>query len=129
MILGIGIDIVDNKRIKNTLFKYGGRFKNKCFSIKEIKRSESSNNIANSYSKRFAAKEACAKALGLGLSNGIHWKDIEVLNNENNKPIIRLYNNALKRLRNLSKNKCFIEVSLSDEKNYSIANVIIFKKC
>ena len=126
MILGIGSDIVDVRRIEKTSNKYGERFKKKCFSKVEIQRSEKRYNAVNSYAKRYAAKEACAKALGTGLARGVFWKDISVQNNIFGKPSIDLTGNALKRLNQLSDNKCLIEVSLSDEKNYAIANVIIF---
>ena len=128
MILGIGIDIVSNLRIKNIIEKYGDKFKKRCFTLNEIKKSEYSNNdkIICSYAKRYAAKEAVAKALGTGLARGIMWKDIEILNNKYGKPFIKLQNQALKKLNKLSKFKTKIEVSLSDEINYSIANVVIF---
>ena len=78
MIIGIGTDIIDIRRIENTIQKYGDKFKKRCFSINEIKRSENKFNTANSYAKRYAAKEACSKALGTGLARGVFWKDIEV---------------------------------------------------
>ena len=127
MIIGIGIDIIDNRRIKKTLIRFGDKFKKRCFSSIEIKKSESRSNEINTLSKRYAAKEACSKALGTGLARGIFWKDIEVLNNNYGKPYIKLYNNALKRLNKISESNCRVEVSLSDEKNYSIASVIIYK--
>ena len=129
MIIGNGIDIIDIRRIKNTISKYGYRFKKRCFHDGEIKRSESRIKSVESYAKRYAAKEACAKALGTGLARGVFWKDIEVKNNIYGKPVIKLHNNALKFLDNLNKNNEYsIEVSLSDEKNYAIANVIIYGK-
>ena len=128
MIVGLGLDIIDNRRIKRTLDRYGIKFKERCFSKNEIQRSEKKNQTVNSYAKRYAAKEACAKALGTGLAKGVFWKDIEVTNNKLGKPSILLHNKALKRLKEISKNKCKIELSLSDESNYSIANVIIFKE-
>mgnify|MGYP006117051911 CR=1 FL=1 len=127
MIIGIGVDIIDNRRIKKTLIRFGDKFKKRCFSSIEIKKSESRSNEINTLSKRYAAKEACSKALGTGLARGIFWKDIEVLNNNYGKPYIKLYNNALKRLNKISESNCRVEVSLSDEKNYSIASVIIYK--
>ena len=78
MILGIGIDIVKNKRIENIINKFDLKFKNRCFTKKEIENSEKMTTNVNSYAKKFAAKEACAKALGIGLSHGIGWKDMEV---------------------------------------------------
>ena len=128
MIIGIGIDIIDNRRIKKTLIRFGDKFKKRCFSSIEIKKSESRSNEINTLSKRYAAKEACSKALGTGLARGIFWKDIEVLNNNYGKPYIKLYNNALKRLNKISESNCRVEVSLSDEKNYAIASVTIYGK-
>ena len=129
MIYGLGVDIINIKRIKKVLDKYGDRFKHKCFHPQEIQRSDSRFNYVESYAKRYAAKEACAKALGTGLARGIFWKDIEILNDEDGKPKIKLHNNALKYFYNFNKNyELSIEVSLSDEKNYAIANVIIYGK-
>ena len=129
MIIRNGVDIIDIRRIKKTINKYNFRFKNKCFHSSEINKSESRLRSIESYAKRYAAKEACAKALGTGLAEGVFWKDIEIQNNENGKPIIKLHNNAINLLNSFSeKNQCTIEVSLSDEKNYAIANVIIYEK-
>ena len=126
MILGIGTDIIDIRRIEKTILKYGHKFKNKCFLKSEIQKSEYKINSTHSYAKRYAAKEACSKALGTGLARGVFWKDIEIKNNENGKPLIYLHNNALKLLKEMHYSNINIEVSLSDEKNYAIANVIIF---
>ena len=127
MIISTGIDIIDIRRIKKTLDKYNYRFKKKCFHPSEINKSASRLKSVESYAKRYAAKEACAKALGTGLARGVFWKDIEVHNNKFGKPQIKLHNNALKFLKQLNKsNDSSIEVSLSDEKNYAIANVIIY---
>ena len=126
MIVGIGTDIIDIRRIKNTIHRYGEKFKKRCFSNNEIIRSENCFNPTNSYAKRYAAKEACSKALGTGLAKGIFWKDVEVVNDKYGKPFIKLHNNALKRINKISEKDYNIEVSLSDEKNYAIANVIIF---
>ena len=126
MIVGIGTDIIDTRRIKNTIHRYGEKFKKRCFSNNEIIRSENCFNPTNSYAKRYAAKEACSKALGTGLAKGIFWKDVEVVNDKYGKPFIKLHNNALKRINKITKKDYYIEVSLSDEKNYAIANVIIF---
>ena len=129
MIISNGIDIIDIRRIKKTINKYNFRFKKKCFHPTEIFKSEKRLKSVESYAKRNAAKEACAKALGTGLARGVFWKDIEVQNNIFGKPQIKLHNNALKFLKKLTKNDdCSIEVSLSDEKNYAIANVIIYGK-
>ena len=127
MIVGLGVDIIDNKRIENTLIKFGLKFKKRCFLDNEIKKSEKRLKQINFFAKRYAAKEACAKALGTGLAKGVFWKDIEVFNDQNGKPFIKLHNNALSLLNKNFNFPCKIELSLSDEKNYSIANVIIFK--
>ena len=129
MIISNGIDIIDIGRIKKTIDKYKSRFKKRCFHPGEINKSEKRFNSVESYAKRYAAKEACAKALGTGLARGVFWKDIEVQNDKFGKPKIKLHNNALKFLKKMIKsNDCSIEVSLSDEKKYAIANVIIYGK-
>ena len=128
MIITNGIDIIDIRRIKKTINKYGNKFKSRCFSFNEIQRSEKKLRSAESYAKRYAAKEACAKALGTGLAKGVFWKDIEVYNDKSGKPKIRLHKNAHKFFKKITKNsKASIEVSLSDEFNYAIANVIIYE--
>ena len=129
MIISNGIDIIDISRIQRTIDKYGFRFKNKCFHSGEIRKSEARLKSVESYAKRYAAKEACAKALGTGLARGVFRKDIEVHNDKFGKPKIILHNNALKFLKKITKSKDFsIEVSLSDEQNYAISNVMIYGK-
>ena len=128
MIYGNGIDIIDINRIRKVIDKYGNRFKKRCFSNSEIERSEKRLNSVESYAKRYAAKEACAKALGTGLARGVFWKDIEVKNNKYGKPFIKLHGKAKEiffKKMNKTSNKQ-IEVSLSDEKKYAIANVTIY---
>jgi holo-[acyl-carrier protein] synthase len=127
MIYGNGIDIIDINRIKKVIDKYGDRFKKRCFSLSEIERSEKRINSAESYAKRYAAKEACAKALGTGLARGVFWKDIEVKNNQYGKPLIKLHGKAKEIFKNMNKiSNTQIEVSLTDEKKYAIANVTIY---
>ena len=127
MIYGIGTDIIDINRIKSVLNKYGDKFKYKCFHQNEISWSNSKLKSAESFAKRYAAKEACAKALGTGLARGVFWKDIEVINNKYGKPFIKLHGKAKVIFKNMNKNSnTQIEVSLSDEKKYAIANVIIY---
>tara|TARA_Y100001935_G_scaffold216157_1_gene187816 strand:- start:187 stop:573 length:387 start_codon:yes stop_codon:yes gene_type:complete len=127
MIYRNGIDIIDINRIRRVIDKYGNRFKKRCFSISEIERSESRLNSIESYAKRYAAKEACAKALGTGLARGVFWKDIEVKNNRYGKPFIKLQGKAKEIYNNMNKTSSTqIEVSLSDEKKYAIANVTIY---
>ena len=127
MIYGNGIDIIDINRIRKVIDKYGYRFKKRCFSISEIERSDNRLNSVESYAKRYAAKEACAKALGTGLARGVFWKDIEVKNNQFGKPFIKLHGKAKEIFKNMNKtSNTQIEVSLSDEKKYAIANVTIY---
>ena len=125
MIIGLGLDIIDIRRIKKTFEKFGNRFKKKCFHKNEILKSDTRFNSIESYAKRYAAKEACAKALGTGLAKGVFWKDIEVRNNSSGKPYIILHNRAKDILK--IKNNYSIELSLSDEKDFALANVIIFE--
>ena len=127
MIYGNGIDIIDINRIRRVIDKYGNKFKQRCFSVSEIERSEKRFNSVESYAKRYAAKEACAKALGTGLARGVFWKDIEVVNNEHGKPLIKLHGKAEEIFENMNKaSNTQIEVSLSDEQKYAIANVTIY---
>ncbi len=127
MIYGNGIDIIDINRINKVIDKYGDRFKNRCFSISEIERSDKRLKSVESFAKRYAAKEACAKALGTGLARGVFWKDIEVVNNQYGKPFLKLHGNAKAIFKKMNKNSNLqIEISLSDEKKYAIANVIIY---
>ena len=127
MICGNGIDITDIRRIRRVIKKFGYRFKKRCFSNNEIERSDKRLNSIESYAKRYAAKEACAKALGTGLARGVFWKDIEVVNNQYGKPFIKLHGNAKEIFKNMNKtSNTQVEVSLSDEKKYAIANVTIY---
>ena len=126
MILGIGIDIIDNRRIKKIISRYGSRFLERCFSKNELINASYKLNDYSFIAKRYAAKEAFTKALGTGFTRGVVWKDIEIYNNSYGKPYIKLNNNTLNMLNKQNRNYK-IEISLSDEKDYSIANVIIFK--
>ena len=123
-ILGIGTDIVEISRIKN-LFIKNKKFKYRIFSLKEIKYCESKVNKIASYSKRFAAKEAFSKALGTGISNGISFNEISINNNKNGAPYIELLGKTKVISQNLIKKKNKIYLSLSDEKKYAIAMVVI----
>lgn len=126
-ILGIGTDVVENQRIKN--FIKNKKFIERVFSKKEIKLSKNYKNKSNFFSKRFAAKEALAKALGTGIRNGLNFKDISVLNDKLGKPKFQIIEKLKKILRKVFKSKNVeIFLSLSDEKKYSIAFVVIQKK-
>jgi holo-[acyl-carrier protein] synthase len=123
-IFGIGTDIVDVYRLKKILNK-NRKFKNKIFSLKEIKYCESRLNKIGSYAKRFAAKEAFAKALGIGISKGISFNEISIINNVNGAPSFRLLGKTKIIFKSITKKKNKIYLSLSDEKNYALAMVII----
>ena len=126
-ILGIGVDIVKNKRIK-TLIK-NKLFLSRTFSQNEIKTSKNISNKINYFSKRFAAKEALAKSLGTGFRNNLNFKDIEILNNKKGKPFYsksRKLDSIIKKTFKISNFNLFL--SISDEKDYSIAFTILQKK-
>ena len=127
-VLGTGIDIVDNYRLKKLLFKKKSNFKNKIFTNNEIAYCEKKSNITNCYSKRFAAKEAFVKALGTGFRKNINFKDIEVVNNHYGKPYLLINKRVINKIKTSFKVKKFnILLSISDEKKYAIASVIISK--
>ena len=127
-ILGTGIDIVENYRLKKILLKKKSNFKKKIFTINEVAYCEKKLSSINCYSKRFAAKEAFAKALGIGFRKNINFKDIEVVNNTYGKPYISIDKKIANKIKTLFKVKKFnILLSISDEKKYSIASVIISK--
>ena len=125
--LGIGVDIVHNKRINNLI--KDKNFINRTFGINEIINSKKILNKTNYFAKRFAAKESLVKAIGSGFRDGINFKDIEISNNKSGKPsylINKKIRNFLKKKMNLNNFKLFL--SISDEKEYSIAFTIIQKK-
>ena len=127
-ILGTGIDIVENYRLKKLLLKKKSNFKNKIFTNNEIAYCEKKSNITNCYSKRFAAKEAFVKALGTGFRKNINFKDIEVLKNHYGKPYLLINKKIINKIKTSFKVKKFnILLSISDEAKYAIASVIISK--
>ena len=123
-IFGIGTDIVDISRIRRILNK-NKKFKNRIFSKKEIKQCISKTDKMAFYAKRFAAKEAFVKALGTGVSNGISFNEISVNNNKSGAPFIELLGKTEIVIKNLIKRKNKIYLSLSDEKKYALAMVVI----
>ena len=124
--VGIGVDIVDNKRFKNLI--KDNKFINRIFSKKDISASKKTLNKINFFSKRFAAKESFAKALGTGFRNNLNFKDIEIVNDNLGKPFY-LINNKIKQIIKKNKKIANFELflSISDEKDYSIAFTIIQK--
>ena len=123
-IYGIGTDIVSIKRIKLSLKKKN--FINRIFNEKEILKCKKVVNRYNCFAKRFAAKEAFSKALGTGISEGINFNEITILNNKSGKPYIRLKGNTKKKIKKRFKQKKIkISLSLSDENDYAVAFVTI----
>ena len=126
-IVGNGVDIIENSRIQKSLKIKG--FVKRVFTKDEINKSKKLNNKVNFFAKRFAAKEAFVKAIGEGFRNNINFNDIGIKNDKKGKPLIKISNHAKKILKQKFKlNKYKIFLSLSDEKNYSIAYVIINKQ-
>ena len=125
-ILGIGVDIIENKRIKNSI--KNDKFKKRIYSNNELKLSTISINKTSFFSKRFAAKEAFAKAIGTGFRKGLNFNDISVVNDKYGKPKYELNNNVKKLIYSKYKvKKIKISLSLADEKKYSIAFSMIHK--
>ena len=127
MILGTGIDLLKISRVKKVLDKYGDSFVKRIFSDDEIKNNKEMVLKANKLAKSFATKEAFVKALGTGFTKNIFFKDISLKNEKNGKPFICLNNRAKKNLKKKTPNgyKAIINVSISDEKDYVVSNVII----
>ena len=126
-ILGIGVDIIENKRIK--LLSNNRNFIKRIFSKNEIKKSNRSSDKNNYFSKRFVAKEALVKSLGIGFRNGLNFKDIEILNDNKGKPFYsksKKIDAVIKKVFKVKRYNLFL--SISDEKDYSIAFTILQKK-
>src|SRR5450631_2317597 len=113
MIIGIGSDLCDIKRIEETLERFGPRFIARCFTDIERRRSERRATRAASYAKRFAAKEACAKALGTGLRDGVFWRDMGVVNLPSGQPTIKLTGGAARRLAEITPPGMTAQISLT----------------
>jgi holo-[acyl-carrier protein] synthase len=127
MILGIGSDIIDIRRIERTLERFGARFTERLFTETERRKSEARAGRAASYAKRFAAKEACSKALGTGFRAGVFWRDLGVVNLPSGKPTLVLTGNAAKRLAAITPPgmRAQIDLSLTDDHPQAQAIVII----
>ena len=127
MIIGLGNDISEISRVKSVLDKYGERFTHRCFT--QIERAKSDKRVlrAASYAKRFAAKEACAKALGTGMSRGVYWRDLGVVNLPSGKPTMKLTGGAAKVLAHIvpEGHAPHIHLSISDDAGLAQAFVII----
>jgi holo-[acyl-carrier protein] synthase len=127
MILGIGSDLIDIRRIEKTLERWGDRFVERCFTETERARAERRRDRAATYAKRFAAKEACSKALGTGFRRGVFWRDMGVVNLPGGKPTMRLTGGAARRLAELvpAGMTAQIDVSITDEPPLAQVLVII----
>jgi holo-[acyl-carrier protein] synthase len=127
MILGIGNDLIDIRRIDKAIQKHGERFLNRIYTDIERAKSDRRAARAASYAKRFAAKEACAKALGTGLNQGVYWRDMGVINLPGGKPTLRLTGGALKRLEKITPagHRAQIDLTITDDFPLAQAIVII----
>jgi holo-[acyl-carrier protein] synthase len=127
MIIGIGSDLIDIRRIEKTLDRHGERFRARVFTDIEQAKSERRKERAASYAKRFAAKEACSKALGTGLSQGVFWRDMGVVNLPGGKPTMQLTNGAARRLDALMPpgHKAVVHLTITDDYPLAQAFVII----
>lgn len=127
MILGIGSDLIDIRRIEKTLERYGERFIQRLYTDIEQRKSEGRRNRAASYAKRFAAKEACAKALGTGFRRSVFWRDLGVVNLPGGKPSMVLTNGALRRLSEITPpgHEAVIDLTITDDFPLAQAIVII----
>ncbi len=126
MILGLGSDLIDIRRIERTLDRFGERFTSRCFTEVEREKSDRRVQRAASYAKRFAAKEACAKALGTGVPRrGVHWRDLGVVNQPSGKPTMSLTRGAAERLQELTPPgmKAQIDITITDD--YPLAQVVV----
>lgn len=127
MIIGLGSDLIDIRRIEKTLARYGERFTQRVFTEVEQLKSDRRRERAASYAKRFAAKEACAKALGTGLSRGVFWRDMGVVNLPSGKPTMELTGGAARRLRELTPEgyQPLVHLTITDDYPLAQAFVII----
>ncbi len=127
MILGIGSDLTDVRRIEKVIARHGERFITRIFTEQERARAERKKNRMETYAKRFAAKEACAKALGTGMRGGVWWRDMGVVNLPSGRPTMQLTGGALQRLQAMTPHghEARIDLTMSDEGPMAQALVII----
>ena len=127
MILGLGSDITDVRRVAKVMERHGDRFLTRVFTENERKRADRRKNRVETYAKRFAAKEACSKALGTGIRGGVWWRDMGVINLPSGKPTMKLTGGALKRLEAITPAgyEPQIDLTITDEGPMAVAFVII----
>lgn len=125
MIIGIGSDLIDIRRIEKTLDRFGQRFTNRCFTDVERTKSDKRYLRAASYAKRYAAKEACSKALGTGFRKGVFWRDLGVVNLPGGKPTMKLTGGALKRLEEITPDGMDVQIDLTITDELPIAEAMV----
>ena len=125
MIIGLGNDIIDIRRIEKTIERYGERFLDRIYTLTERERSERRRERVASYAKRFAAKEACAKALGTGLRNGVFWRDMGVVNLPSGRPTLSLTNGAARQLDAITPSGHQARIDLTITDDYPLAQAIV----
>src|SRR5690242_21826207 len=125
MIIGFGSDLCDIPRIEQALERYGDRFVQRCFTPVEQRKSDRRAARAASYAKRFAAKEACSKALGTGLRRGVFWRDMGVINMRGGKPTMALTGGALARLHEITPAGMTAQIDLTLTDEYPLAQAIV----
>ncbi len=125
MIIGIGSDLIDIRRIEQSLERFGERFTHRCFTELEIHKSEGRKNRAASYAKRFAAKEACSKALGTGLAQGVFWRDMGVVNLPGGKPTMALTGGAATRLAAMTPENHVSRIHLTITDDFPLAQAFV----
>lgn len=125
MIIGFGIDLCDIRRIEESLVRYGERFTKRCFTDAERAKSDGRAQRAASYAKRFAAKEACAKALGTGFRQGVFWRDMGVVNLTSGRPTLELTGGALQALADLTPEGHEVRIDLTITDDFPMAQAIV----
>lgn len=125
MILGIGNDLIDIRRVAATLERFGTRFEERIFTDVERRKSDRRANRAASYAKRFAAKEACSKALGTGFRRGVFWRDMGVVNLPSGKPTMTLTGGALLRLQEITPDGLVAQIDLTITDDFPLAQAIV----
>jgi holo-[acyl-carrier protein] synthase len=125
MIIGIGSDLCDARRIERVIERHGERFLARIFTDTERARAERRANRVETYAKRFAAKEACAKALGTGLRAGVFWRDMGVVNLPSGKPTLKLTGGALRRLQSITPPGMVVQIDLTITDDFPHAQAIV----
>jgi len=125
MIIGIGSDLIDIRRVEKSIERFGDRFTHRCFTEIERAKSDRRKERAASYAKRFAAKEACSKALGTGLAQGVFWRDMGVVNLPSGKPTMALTNGAAERLAAMTPAGHYAVVHLTITDDFPLAQAFV----